>query len=1302
MTVPNSLTEVSNIILGCFSDQTFTLPANAFGVGEIQNLINIYMEGDQLVLTNASYATTPDYITVTGTGSNQPFGTTIVNVAFGFDVSKGGTTMNLLATPQAGWTFAVSFPKLAVTFLPDLIFDFGTNVDMYRGLYFASYDSDLTQYGLYFRANLHLTDLLEQLNWLLGGASTLVVEGPINMHQGIPEMDLNAPTIVGNFSLGYFILPGVDFNIVSELVPSQVGGVQSAVARASMNFSTVIRFQTADTHVDIPVSAMFLNEPTFLRFVADLNDAVYATLNELTVLVAGANLADLLGGVNLSDYVQLSNFILQVDPTIPKLMSVSMGIRTAQPFTLISSGGYGKVITLNAVSLAFRVLPPFSDPNISVSVFGEIEIFENAVLEVGAGYPDFIFSAQLQEGTNLNLVQVVQYFIPSMLSNALADVPAIDVTQFDLIVQPSANSYSALVEVQNDWPITLGPTTLLVKDVLFSINYTEENVQSHIAGVLIIGEGLAIITVDWQLPGDLVIRGTIPSIDLTSLINSYASVELGFTLPSIALQNTQLLIERFQNGGYFLAFGTSVTNPDSGPSFGTLELEFGQTAGQTGFTVGFALPPGWKLTDLSSSFNVWLLKDLTFTAASLIISSFDNPYFTFRSLNGPVMPDYATDGVKAGMYLYADLTLDTTDDSAFGTVSKLLAGNSTQGQTGINSLKVALSVPEDYTKTDFLATLNGSFTFIQTSSHTPIVVMNALGLHVRPFNEYIDLYMEVTIYVMGAHLGLRGDVLVDGPEVDLRLETTTPWVNPFGIRGLTINNLAAEFRFGEAIALGLEGEITLGTGSSAIVLIAAMEFNFEIDFLPDVFFVSESGTINFGAIIGSFVASKYVPSVLNNITIYQFSFIIIANPAGWTDLLSGQHFGMGVGFSGTMNIYGLVAKVAIQVDYVNGLFANAQLDAPLHIGPTYGNGSCAVVIANATNWNQGPYITINSASTPYVNMAVALRIWELSTIQLQATIANNAFYLSFHATLSTVSAFGEMLVTAYIQDRTKFQFNASLNISISQIGPIKVGSKSLGTLTTSITAQAAFQLNIGPGTNIGLSLSANFAISGYRMALPTTAVSVSPTGLTSFAQIPAQFATTLAHNLWDIGSALFQNANALFQYVSRGFLNLTDDIGNILQNYLGLNLKDAAVYLKSVMNVMEYDIDDVARLLKSGFGAIDKDLTIALKYANFAVEDIAQVVSNLYHKSAEAVAQILKDAGYELDHIATALKNTFGYSAKQVAKFLKSAWNIADTVVANALKAANYVASAVEDAMKDVYGWFKSAAQAVEDFFSSW
>lgn len=1300
MTTPNNLEDVFQIINGCLDQQhVFTLPADALGPGEIQNLIGIYMEGDQLVLTNASTSTFPDYITVTGTGSNQPFGSTNVNVAFGFDASKGGATMNLLATPQAGWTFGVSFPVLAATFLPELTFNFAMQNNQYCGLYLASYDSDLTQYGLSFRGELQLESALAQLSWLLGDASALMVQGPINLHQGIPEMDLKAPRVIGDLSLGYFVLPGVDFDITSSLIYIQGENNQRVVsANAFMNFSTIIRFQTNQTRVDIPVSAVFINRPTFLQFTADLNDAVYATLNELSSLLAGADLTTLLGGIQLSDYVQLSAFILQVDPGAQKLMSVSMGVRTAQPFTLIANGGYGNVITVNSIELAFRALPPFSSPNLSMAVFGEVQIFENALLDISAGYPDFVFDAELQEGSNLNLVQVVQYFIQTISPDALADVPAINVTEFELTVQPSANYYTGTVAVDNHWPITLGPTTLLIQNVLFSITYNDGSVESKIAGTLVIGDNLAIITVNWELPGDLTIQGIIPSIDLTALINSYASVSLGFTLPSIILTNTNLLIQRFQDGGYFLAFGTTATSPN----FGTLELEFGQTAGQTGVTVGFALPPNWKLTDLSDDFNIWLLRDLTFTQASLVISSFNNPYFSFRSLSGqPLLPQYASGGIQAGMFLYANLTLDPDADSAFGTVSRLLAGNSSAGQTGINSLMVALSVPQDYTKTEFQASLNGAFTFIKTPSGSPVVVLTSLGMDVKPFEEYLDLYLDVTIYVQSVQLGLRGAIMVNGPEVDLLLQTTTAWVNPFGIRGLTINNMAAEFRFGETIALGLEGEVTIGTGSTAIDLTAAMEFNIEAEFAPDVFFVSESRTINFGAIIGTFVASKYVPPVLNNIALYQFSFIIIANPAGWTDLLSGQRFGAGVGFSGTISIYGLVATVAIQVDYVNGLFANAQLNAPLRIGPTV-NGVSAVTVANATNWNQGPYITINSAHSPYVNMAVALRIWEISTIQLQATIASGYFYLSFNFTLTTVSAFGQMAITAYIKDRSSFQFNASLLIRIDQIGPIKVGNKNLGTITTAISIAATFTLDFGPGLYLGLTVGATFALSGYRMTLPSTALSVTPTGLTGFSQIPALFAGALAQNLWDIGSALFHDANALFQYVRQGFMGLTNDIGSILRTYLGLSVKDAAVYLRSVMNIMDYDVEDVARLLKSGFNLAEKDLAIALKYANFAVEDVAQVISNIYSKSAQAVAQILKSAGYELAQIASALKNAFGYTAKEVAKFFKDAWNIADTVVADALKVANFATNAIENAMKDIFGWFTSAVQAAKDFFSSW
>lgn len=1300
MTTPASLEDVTDIIKGCFTGTTFTLVANAFGPGGIQSLINAYIPlpsplpdpapPHQLVLTGASYSMWPDYILVTGAGRDEPFGTTNVNVAFGFDSTQGGATMNLLATPQAGWTFAVSFPSLTTTFLPELVFDFDANSNDPHGFYLVSYNSATTQYGMYFRGKLQLTGLLAQLNWLLNGAEMLQVQGPISIHQGIPEMDLAAPQVVGNIALGYFTVPGVDFDITSQLVPSDEGDVQSASASALMSFSTDIRFQTSNTLVTIPVSADFYNRPTYLQFNADLTNALYATLNELSSLVAGQDLSALLEGVQLTDYVRLSTFMLQVNPASMQLMSVTMGVKTAQPFTLVSNpdAGFAKVISVDDIELTFKLTNPMTAPALGAMLFGEIGIFEDAKLDVSAMYPGYTFAAELKPGTTLNLIEVVQYFTGAINQ----DVPPINIAVFRLFAQVTPPSYSAIVVVDNEWPIPIGPTQLLIQQVRFGLDYNGPGTtHAAIGGTLVIGDGFAIVDVNWDLPGDLMIQGTIPSIDLTGLIANVASIPLGFDLPPIVLTNTSLLIERFQDGGYFLAFGTRVTSPN----FGTLELEFGQTAGQTGVTVGFALPPNWKLTELSDTFNVWVLKDLTFVSASLIISSFDNPYFTFRSLTTqPIMPQYATKGIKAGMYLYADLTLDTSANTAFGTVSKLLAGNQQAGQTGITSLKVALSVPSDYTQTEFAASLNGGFTFIQTSSGVPVIVLEDLGMVVRPFAEYIDLYMDVSIYVMGAHLGLRGDILVDGPEVDLRLETTTPWVNPFGIRGLTINNLAAEFRFGAAIALGLEGEITIGTGSSAIILIAAMEFNLEVDFAPDVFFVSESGSINFGAIIGTFVASKYVPSVLNSIVLYQFSFIVVANPAGWTDLLSGQHFGAGIGFSGMVSVYGLLAQFAIQVDYSTGIYANGQLDKPLNIGPKV-NGVPAVTIANASHWDQGPYITINSAHSPYVNMSVALRIWEISTIQLQATIASNAFSLSFNFNLTSVAAFGQMAITAYIQNSSTFQFNAVLNIAVSQVGPIKVGSKNLGTINPQFTLYASFGLTVGPGVRLGLSISASFALSGYRMSLPTTAVDLSSTSLTSFSQIPGLFKQVLANNLWNIGAALFQDANALFQYVSSRFFALTDDIGSIMKNYLRLGLHDAAVYLKSISDIMGYDIDDVARLLKSGFNAIDKDLVAALKYAAYAVEDVAQVVADLYHKGAEAVAQVLKDAGYELSHIATALNKAFGYSAKEVANFFKSAWNVVDSVVNDALKFAGYAANKIEDAMKDVYGWFKSAAQTV-------
>ncbi len=1288
MTIPANIDDVIQIVSDCFDEGTFTLADDALGPGEIQNLIDAYMQENQLVLTGASSSTQPNAIIVTGQGSNQPFGSTSVNAVFGFDDERGVATMNLAAVAQPGWTFAVSFPSLGTTFLPELEFDSGDEIGY--GMYLASYDSDTTQYGLYFRGNLQLTGLLAQLNWLLGNGETIQVQGPINIHQGIPEMDLAAPHVIGDVSLGYFTVPGVDFDITSQLVPSNSEDTQSATATAVMTLSTVIRFQASNTRVNVPVSANFYNRPTYLQFNADLTDAVYATLDELSSLVAGQSLSALLGDVPLSDYVRLSTLMLQVNYASKQLMSVTMGIRTAQPFTLVSNpdAGFEKVISVDDIELTFRLTNPMTNPALGAMLFGEIDIFEDAKLDVSAVYPEYVFAAELEQGTNLNLVEVVQYFTGSINP----DVPAINIAVFRLFAQVTPPSYSAIVVVDNEWPIPIGPTQLLIQQVRFGLDYNGPGTtQAEIGGSLVIGDGFALVDVDWQLPGSLSIQGTIPSIDLAGLIENVASVPLGFTLPAIALDNTNLLIQRLQNGGYFLAFGTTVTNPN----FGTLELEFGETNAATGVTVGFALPENWKLTDLSNAFDVWLLRDITFTAASLLISSFDNPYFNFRSLSRqPIMPQYSSGGVHAGMYLYANLTLDTGANSAFGAVSNLLAGNEGEGQTGVTSLMVALSIPSNYSDTEFMASLDGGFTFIQTSSGTPVIVLDRMAMYVRPFQEYLDLDMEVSIYVMGVHLGLRGDVEVNGWELDLRLQTTTPWIEPFGIRGLTLNNMAAEFRFGATVALGLEGQVTLGTGSSAIVLTAAMEFNFEADFLPDVFFVSESGSINFGAIIGTFVASKYVPSMLNNVVLYQFSFLVIANPAGWTDAFTGQHLPFGIAFSGMVSVYGLVARFALQVNFDTGISASGQIDGPISLGPVH-NGVAAVTIANASHWNEGPYIIINSAHSPYVNMSVALRIWELATIQLSATIADDAFYLSFSYTLTSVSAFGQMAVTAYIRNSSEFQFNAALSIAVSEIGPIKVGNKNLGTINPQLALAAYFTLDFGPRAQLDLSIGASFALSGYRMTLPDTTVNLSSTSLTSFSDIPGIFEQVLEDNLWDIGAVLFQDAQAFFQYVADGFFTLTDDIGNIMKNYLHLGLNEAASYLKSVAHSMAYGIEDVARLLKSGFKASVKDLASALKYAAYAVEDIAQVISDLYHKSAEAVAQVLKDIGYGLEQIATALDRAFNYTAKEVAKFFKETWNIADTLVNDALNLAGYAVSEVEKAMKDIFGWFMSAVESV-------
>jgi len=1316
------LSDVASILDQSTAGKTLTLPADAFGDGTaVAQLLTAYLTGEQLVVKNAVQVTTAKAITVEGTGGNAPFTGMSVMVQFSVDGGGNAVLAAIATAPTTGWTLATAFPLLAPTLVAGLTFS-GT-----QGFYLASAPTDIDArgvhlaQGLHFKGTLALDGALENFRWLLGGATTLDVEGPVEIHEGVPEMEIGA-TVLKGVTLGWFALRSVRLEVVSRLyigVPVATGGEWGAGqegfptptvgADACFRLSSEVVFQSGQTAVGIPIAAEFYDTPgAWIAFEADLNAGVLATIDALTSLVDGYPLGNLVAaaGQTLQDNVRLSTLVIQLDPSAAPanvVTSVSLGVGTAQPWVLARGTVAGvedaPVVVMTDLELVFRVYNPLgASPDGRLFVFGLVTI-SGARMQVSAVYPDFAVSGVLGPGDGVDLADAVR----SLLRQPVPDAPSLRLTEFAFDAAPGAGTYSASAEVTSDWKIPIGPVDVVVRDVYGSVAYDGSTATGAIGGVLAVGD--ATVKMDWALPGDFVLGGVVPSLDVKTLVQQFSSdadavQTLVGAFPSVPLTNTHLYVARYQNGGAFVAAGAT------SPTFGTFEVAFQQAQGHTGFVFGFALPPDWTLSQLSSAFDVAALNALIFHQASLVVASYTDPDFQFRLPDAPGTPItglYAPDGVVEGALLHAELLFADVASGPVAFVGQLLPDTVT-GLTLDATIRA-----DDFAETTFAAQLNGTALLVGTgmgSDKEVSVTAQNLSLRVKPGQLEADLHLELRFVLYGNAqsksgkniLVLAGDVEIAGAQAAVRVATMTPWVEPFGIRGLTLNQMGVEITVGAQVRLTLAGGVTLGSGSSAVTLDAAAEFNITAEGVPDVLKVHEAGTVNLGLVVAAFVGSGRVPSDLNQIELYAFDLLIVANPAGWTNPTDNRAYPAGLAFSGSLRFFGLVGTFGLQVSYRTGLYATGRILNPIQVGP--------LKLASVTSRVRGPSATINTGASPYLTLDAALSFYEIY-VTVVAEISSGAFLFEFS---TAVTGLGTLHVRATLTNGRVFAFDADLALAFGETLTISVApNRTLCTLRLDVVLAAHVAISAGPGPLLSLRLAADFTFDGYRVVLPDTRFTGSLAGLTSLSALPSFFAHLLGDQLWNIAGTLLQDVDAFFSYAARevnAAVRFAENVGEVLAHDYRVALDKAGYLLKSVSSQMQYDASKVAALLENGYNAAAHAVATALRDAEYEAEEVATALYDAFtwsaHKADEEIAAVLHAAGYGLDEVAAALRGAFGWAADEVASFFKKTWHVADTVVHDALKVAGYAVSAVEDAMKSAYGWVAKGVTSLKDTVKKW
>lgn len=1253
--------------------RTLTLPDNQLGP-DIQQLFDAYLVGQQLVITNADIQNNTTAVLVTGTGNNLPF--TGMTIAAHFTADQAGLAQlqSTITAPPSNWTLASSFPVLQGTLFSTLIYS-GT-----QSFAFNSFNiSQTAPRGLSFNGAITLSGNWALLSWLLSGQTNIPVTGPIGLVGQAPQMELTAP-LGSPVDLGYFTVP-IAFKLRSTPV-SPAPGYGTPYAYTASELAADITFTGEGQAIILPVTAAYYDLPSLVSLSVELDNAVGATLDDLSALLNNSPLSSVLpSGWSIPNIINLKGMELLVNPATETLTSVSLEVATAQPWTVVPD-----LLTIEQIALTFTLLDPLNvrhNQSLQLTMAGEVAL-GGGLIDVSGNYPDFYFGSRLAAGTRIDLRLLAEKFFGS-----LPDAPSLTVTQLEFGMAPGTGLYNGAATVESDWTLSLGSVNLTVNAAYFAIDHTSDGTTGAIGGILSFGTGDDRFSLEvlWNLPGDIQLTGTLQTIKLTKLIQLLSTQSLAYTLPEIDLVNSVIFVEKdFSAGNLYFALGTQVTY--NNVNWGNFEIEFLNTQNGTGFAFGFVLPDSWSLDQLSSLFDS--LSWLKFQRLSLIIATVDDPTFSFRSMSVqggsitnqatgttqtvsavsfPTQLQSAPAGVRAGMSFYADLLLQ---GNGLDSISKLLGGTT--------SLSLSAWIPTNYDDTTLTAALHGAFNLFQNYA-----VIDDLAVTIQPLRESLDLFMRMTFNLFNSSLVLSGDIVLQGSEVEFELRTETPWVNPFCIQGLTLGNMGVAFTVGTVVAFSLAGEIIVGSGASQIVLDAGMEFDIEAEGVPDVMLVREIGTIKLADIISTFTRTR-VPTDLVDVEMRGFLLLIVANPNGWRDPADNKFYSFGLAFSSTLEFFGLTASFAIQASYSTGIYAQGTIDVPLRIGNV-------VTLASATDSTKGPYVLLNSAGPTYLSFSAKLTMFEVAALTVNAQIQSGSFYFLFDYTITQL---GRVHFECYLINRNEFYFNASAAFTLSNLALTTTESKALGTLK-SLALAANFTIHIGPGAVFTITLNAAFSFAGRSFTFGPVTLQGS---IQHLYEIATKYASQLASQMWTICARVLQDADALFNYVGQGLLTLTSDVASILKNELHVSLTKATQLIKGVAHVLSWGINDIAGWLKSAYSASITDVASALKTAGYDVELVAQAIANAFNKGAQDVANALKAVGYDLESIASALKNTFGWAADKVAQFYKDTWHIADTVVHDALNAVGYGASEIASAMKSVFNWVSSTASTVVHYLN--
>jgi len=1241
---------------------TLTLANDVFGANGFKTMVTEWFETGNLVIEqipDGEPKKNGNTVTLSGQMSflnvtNQAVQSVVFYLADGSgNLVADGDPAVLIVFPlptssqhRDPWVFSTSFPALGQSSLDDLTFqDKGSTSSTYfllssvalsaanaktlSGLPLGD-DQDIADgLNFYAQALITTTETFTDIGPLLGSAATQSLIGPISILSGsiqqrdhlIPKIKVVSPTTISTSFLG-----GVNFflNVVNpwddttgqQINPALLIAASMEIAGASITFS-----------------ANFSNLGKSLVLQMDTGALTTALLTDLATWIGDTSLSkvfetyafDLTHSVTVKEIRIFLNMRSLGTSVSQSLSAVSISLGTVEGKTWDIVKGY---FTVDGIEVSFMLNDPLSKKNLITSVVGTVDLVDSIELEAFGSFPDESFG--LSTLAPVNFTQVFK----KVGLGSLKGFPELVCQNFYVEATPATKAnpdsgvYSVNMDITSDWKIDIGVRDIELTNAGMSLQYAESDtpkVSGQVtAGAKLVAKGedpdpnVPVFLANWEIPGEFEIKGVFPDINLTDLakaIANAADLSLPSSFPTIDLTNStvSLTVESGQAGNQptgtkydFFLETTIDLGSDSGLTFVS---EIIKSTDSTGFTAGIWTDNwAWSPADLpvwKSTFGT-ILSGITFEKSGLLVSSLDTtqiivegapsdlPQTVKKGLTFFTEIGFGTSaltklthffGDASGIQLYAVIA-DPLSNSEF--IAKI-GESTTTDKYGFTGFEVMISPATE----TFAIQAGVSFTFTDVSGNDETLTL--IGGGALTLTGTFDVYFV-----------LKGEGSKVPPGSTSPPATSQGWVDPLGVKGLTINNFWGEIGVNEeGLLLGFGGDVIIGAKGSAnsveLELDIVGEFTEAEVPIVDVFkFAIKQDSPAQSATITQLVSAfttldfNWVP-ILNKVDLKEFMLAVVVIPQGWLNPVTNKLWMPGFRCAGDVAFYGNEALFDIEIDYKRGIKASGEIKKPIDLAD-------GVFVLSDASGSKGPrgmidtYALTQPGSNKYLELSGTLKLLAMVDT-IKAYIANDGWDFEWK---SDDFIFEDKIQCSLINSDFTGSVSGSMDLEINTGSGVDVGGIEIIPPIKVDLAGVSLGLKVTINPGFSLTVKGEFELGGESL---TFNVGVDITSWSDF-------------------------KNALIKYLEKYPEKLFDDLAN-----------DAEKWAKVVASGAIKMAKDVAYYLEKAFGVADKEAVKILQAIGRDTGEIIKDLENYWGKTEEEAKHLvfevmscaMKEAGSILD-----------------------------------------------------------------------